>query len=234
MSRAIPSFVFMVSCLTLAGQPAVEQFSAEVPDAFGSVPGRVLLAGDQLVFASDTKPNSSFTVARQDIQSVTNDGDVVTIQLRMPIRDASGERMRVTLRVMNQAATASISGWFNRAASAASATQPVPASDNTRPADSATDRIYQAHHKKVFGGSKGRLLLTNSGLAYESIDDVSDSRRWQFQDIKELKLHNPYELEVDPFNGDKYTFGIDGQGFSSADYQQLVDRVTKARVAPQK
>jgi hypothetical protein len=211
--------------VSLLAQLPVQQFNAEIPDAFGSVTGRVVLAGDQLVFSSDTKPEASFSAARGDILSANSDGNLITIQLRSPIRDASGDRTRLTIRVPDQTATNAVTSWFNRSSSFPQDAPKAVASES---------RTYQAHHKKVFGGSKGRLLITNTGLAYESIDDVKDSRRWEFRDIKELKLNSPYELEVEPFSGDQYTLGLDGQGMSSGDYQDLVDRVTKARVSPRK
>jgi hypothetical protein len=215
-------FAFAV---TLVGQTAVQQFKAEVPDAFGSVPGRVVLAGDQFVFTSDTKPEASFHAARPDIQSVTAQGDVITLQLKTPIKDASGERSRLTVRASDPTAMSAINTWFNL----------VPVSGveaSSKPA--AESRIFEAHHKKTFGGSRGRLLVTADGLAYESIDDVQDSRRWLFRDIKEVKLKSPYEFEVKPFNGDDYTFGIDGQGMGTAEYRDLVDRITQARAEPRK
>jgi hypothetical protein len=231
----VQASIFVSFAMTLLAQSAVQQFNAEVPDAFGSVAGRVVLAGDQLVFSSDSKPAASFSATRRDIQNISVEGNVIAIQLRNPIRDASGERTRLALRVSDQSATSAISSWFNRgSSSSAEIPQGLAAEALAGKEPSSELRSYQAHHQKKFGGSKGRLLVTNSGLAYESIDDVKDSRRWEFRDIKELKLHSPYELEVDPFTGDKYSFGVEGQGMSNGDYQDLIDRVTKARVAPRK
>lgn len=227
MKSILQASVPALLVVSLFAQLNVQQFDAEVPDAFGTVSGRVVLAGDRLVFSSDRKPEASFSAARGDIQSATADGNVIAIQLRSPIRDASGERARLTIRVADQAAASAIRGWFAQVFSSAQ--------DAAKATDSASEaRTYQAHHKKVFGGSKGRPLVTNTGLAYESIDNVKDSRRWEFRDIKELKLKSPYELEVKPFSGDEYTFGMDGQGMSNGDYQDLIDKVTKARVAPRK
>ena len=42
------------------------------------------------------------------------------------------------------------------------------------------------------------------------------------------------ETRDEPFSGDDYEFGIEGQGMGNADYQELIDRITKARAAPRK
>ncbi|MCU1336445.1 MAG: hypothetical protein JWO19_2026 [Bryobacterales bacterium] len=216
---------------TMFAQARVQQFRADVTDAVGRASGQVVLTSDQLVFVSDSKPEASFAAPRHDIQDINVDGNLIAIQLRNPIRDASGERNRITLRAADESAAAAVSSWFNRGSSATSVTSgDAPRRDDS----SAAIRSYQAHHKKRFGGSRGRLLVTNTGLAYESIDNVGDSRRWEYQDIKELKLRNPYELEIEPFNGDKYTLELEGQGMSNGEYQELIDRITKARVAPRK
>lgn len=219
-------FLFLSLSASVFGQIAVQQFAAEVPDAFGSVAGRIVLAGDQLIFSSDTKPEASFAATRRDIQGVTIDADVITLQLRSPYRDASGERNRLLIRVAEQPAHSAVNAWFNL--------RPAPSAPAGTPGQEPELRSFEVQRKKMFGGSKGRLLVTQTGLAYESIDDVKDSRRWQFSDIKELKLKSPYQLEVQPFSGDKYEFAIEGQGMGNADYQELIDRVTQARAAPRR
>lgn len=221
--RKISFFVVFVG--SMLGQGTVQQFRAEVPDAFGSAPGLLILAGDQLVFASESKPEASFTAPRNEIQGVTSDGDVITVQLRNPIRSTAGERNRVSLKTSDVTARSAVNTWLNiTGPSAAPATAAQPNPD--------TSRIFQAHRDKLFGGSRGRLIVTDTELAYESIDDIQDSRRWAFRDIKEVKLQSPYKLEVKPFNGSDYTFVIEGQGMGSADYRDLVDRITQARAQP--
>lgn len=74
-------------------------------------------------------------------------------------------------------------------------------------------------------------MITNDQVIFDSTDNISDSRRWAFRDIKELKLKNPYELEIEPFDGGKYSLELVGQGMSSDQYRTLVDRVTRARTS---
>ena len=90
---------------------------------------------------------------------------------------------------------------------------------------------YQVEHgHRPFGSCSGRLILTNSTVAYESIDNISHSRQWELRDIKELKLDNPYQLEIKPFAGNDYRFQLLGKGMDSQEYKDLVERITTARV----
>ena len=92
---------------------------------------------------------------------------------------------------------------------------------------------YPAEFTQFIGrNSRGRLMVTADMVAYESIDNVQSSRRWQFKDIKEIKLKNPYEIEIEPFVGDRYTLKLEGKGMDSGDFKTIVDRITAARIAP--
>ena len=90
---------------------------------------------------------------------------------------------------------------------------------------------YEARHKHRFGGGcRGRLIVTNDRFAYESIDKIEDSRQWDLADIKELKLRNPYSMEIKPFAGAEYEMELQ-RSMDTGEFNVLVDRVTKARVA---
>jgi hypothetical protein len=75
------------------------------------------------------------------------------------------------------------------------------------------------------------LIVTEKGLSYESIDNLSDSRQWGFTDIKKLALNNPYEIRIVPFDGSEYKLALQGTGMDKAIFKTLVDRVTAARVS---
>jgi hypothetical protein len=211
---------------TMHAQSAVQELRADLFTGAATSSGRLIVGGDQLVFLSDTNPGDSFFVPRANIQSITPERDMLTIQLREPVRDRTGERLRLSFRLLDERSSAAASAWHARGASGAVSTG--PGGGAAGPASEA--RSYQARHKKRFGGSRGRLIVTNTGLAYESIDDASSSRRWEFRDIRELKLKNPYELEVVPSGGgDRYTLELEGQGMDKGDYDRLVDSITRAR-----
>jgi len=224
MKKSLPAYGFVLFTSTLLAQTPVQQFRAEIPDAFGSVSGRIVLAGDQLVFTSDSKPEASFSAARREIQSVGGETDVISLQLRNP-GNPSGNR--ITLRVPDQTAKSAINMWFNLGT-------PVVSETSSGSGPASEPRTYAAHRNKVFGGSRGRFLITDSGLAYESVNDIKDSRRWEFRDIKEVKLNSPYEIEIKPFNGDTYKLGLEGQGMGTGEYKELVDKITQGRVEPRR
>jgi hypothetical protein len=143
--------------------------------------------------------------------------------LSRSIRDRAGERNRLSFRFQAHSEAAMLAEWFqgNAAAGASSA----------NPAAAAGDMSFQARRKKRFGGAEGRLVVTSERLIFESTDKISESRQWQFKDIKELKQGNPYELEIVPFRGDKYNLELLGTPMDTQQFRQLTEGVTSARIA---
>lgn len=197
---------------------------------FGTVSGKLLLLGNSLVFYDDQQPENSFVVLRSAIESLTAEGLQITLQSRDSVRSRGGEVRRLSFRVPPGGDPSPVTGWF---ASAPGVATPAPAGSTASPSAAAakpTDSAsYQVVHDKRIGSSTGRLLVTDDLLSYESISDVKASRRWEYRSIKEIRLPNPYELEVRPFEGDTYKFKLEGSGMDPAAYKKLVDRVTSAR-----
>jgi hypothetical protein len=220
---------WLLGTLPLAAQQAVQELRADLLTGGTSSAGRVILAGEQMVFLSDTNPGDSFFVARSNIQSAAADRDTLTVQLRDPIRDRSGERLRLNFRLLDERSSSAVSQWHSRGSGAAMETGSGAPTTGSATSDSGPAQAYQARHKRRFGGSTGRLIISDNGIAYESIDNASASRRWEFRDIRELKLKNPYEIEIVAVGNEKYTLELQGQGMDTGAYNALVDRVTKAR-----
>ncbi len=193
---------------------------------FGTVTGKLLLLGNSLVFYDDQQPENSFVVPRSAMESLTAEGPTITLQSREPVRSRSGEVRRLSFRVQPGGEPAVVTGWFATAAGTSSALS-APSAPSMAKAEPATS--YQVVHDKRIGSSTGRLLVSDELLSYESISDVKASRRWEYRSIKEIRLPNPYELEVKPFEGDSYKFKLEGSGMDPAGYKKLVDRVTSAR-----
>ncbi len=211
-----PALLF--AALSVQAQPAVQEFRADLSAQFGAVSGRLILAGNEMIFMDEGQPVASFYVEKSAIEKLTTEGDELTVQLRSPVKDRTGNRTQLTFRLADPNAGALVSGWQNRA---------EPIGQAQRSAGEVS--TYQARHDKFIGGSRGRLIITDNGLAYESTDDANDSRRWAFRDVKQLKQKGPYQLTIEPFNGDKYNFKLEGKGMDTDQYNHLVDRVTKAR-----
>jgi hypothetical protein len=190
---------------------------------FGTVPGTLLLLGNNLVFVDEQQPGASLVVAKSVIESLTTDGSDITVQPKEVIRTRSGEVRRLSFRVASGADPAVVTRWYGSGMVSASSAAPavMPAAGTT---------TYQARHKHRFGECRGRLIVGPDQVSYESVSSVSHSRRWEYRAIKETKLSNPYELEIKPFTGDTYKFHFDGAGMDPAGYRALVDLVTSARV----
>lgn len=190
---------------------------------FGTTPGKLLLLGTYLVFVDDQQPASSLVVARSDMDNLTPDGDSITVQTRVPIRDQSGSGNRLIFRAVQVADVSVVTTWYTRAGSQTSSST---ASAGTAVADSDS---YSVQHDHFRGSCEGRLIVTPAQVSFESVDKLDHSRRWEYTAIKEIELPNPYELQVKPFSGGEYKFKLDGSGMTPAAFRVLVDRVTSAR-----
>ena len=191
---------------------------------FGQIAGKLLLYGEYLVFVDDGQPADSFVVPRASIESLDADGSLITIQLRDPVRNRSGETRRVSFRALD-GDPGPVTGWFSARAGAG-------APGETRAAESPAPegaKVFQARHNHRIGSCNGRLLVTADQVSYESTDSVSHSRRWPLKQIREISLPNPYELNVRPFNGGNYKLMLEGSGMDPATFKELVDRVASAR-----
>jgi len=215
----------------LLAQTKVEVKKAELSVPFGTVKGTAVLVGDYLVFIDEQQVQSSFAISRSEIQKITSEERGVSIETRQPIRDRSGERSQFTVR-LSEGDLATLMNW-SRMTPTPTTTTTAMAAAAVPAARSAEQMSYPAEFTQFVGrNSRGRLMVTADMVAYESIDNVQSSRRWQFKDIKEIKLKNPYEIEIEPFVGDRYNLKLEGKGMDSGDFKTIVDRITAARIAP--
>lgn len=200
---------------------------------FGTISGKLLLLGNYLVFVDEQQPNSSYVVAKGTIETLKVEGPDVTVQAREPVRNRSGEVTRLSFRVAPGTDPAVVSVWYGSGAGATAAgptAAGAPSAGNaTMPAPGTL--TYEVRHTHTLGDCRGRLIVAPNLLSFESVSNVSHSRRWEFKAIKETELSNPYELEIKPFTGDTYKLRFDGSGMDPAAYKNLVDRITAARAS---
>jgi hypothetical protein len=228
----------LLAVAVLLGAPAMAQ---QVPSStvvpveqsipFGTVSGRLLLLGNYLVFVDDQQPDSSLVIPRVDIENLTSESGAITVQVREPVRDRSGEVRRLSFRVTPPADGSGVASWYARRGSGAPVSASGSASRVAPVAAPADTESFPARHDHRLGSCRGRLIVTPAQLSYESTDDVSHSRRWEYKSVKEIAAPNPYELEIKPFSGGTYKFLLEGSGMSPTQYKTLVDRVTAARAA---
>jgi hypothetical protein len=220
--------ILMCASGAVAAQTKVEVKvkKAELSVPFGTVYGKLAMLGDHLLFIDEEQMDSSFAIARGEIQNITSDGGMVNIETRQPVRDRSGERSRFSFRLIE----GDLVTLINWSQTTPSATQ--PAAGATAAGANAEQMSFPAQYSRRFGrNSRGRLIVSDNMIAYESTDRLDTSRRWQLKDIKEIKLKNPYEVEINPFVGGKYTLRLEGKGMDNSEFKTIVDRITAARIA---
>jgi hypothetical protein len=216
--------VVSLAGLLLQAQPGLQVQKAELALPFGAAEGKLLTVGDYLVFVDDGQPDASFAVARREVKNIRLHEGVITLELSAPVRDRSGERSQVSLRM---ASASALDAWYQAKGEAAGA----GAASGSAVGEGLS---YQATHSHFLRGEcGGKLMITAERVIYESVSNAGHSRQWQLSDIKEVQLKNPYEIELKPFTGDSYSLKLVGQGMDSADHQKLVDRIVKARVGRQ-
>lgn len=211
---------------TLLAQTDLRVFRADLSVSFGGVVGKLILHPAMLTFIDDERPEASFAVEKGDIEKLENENETVRIQLRRSVRDRSGETNRVVLRLATQGEASSVARWWGGGSAASASASESSGSANNE------ELVFSARRKKRFrSNTAGKLMITGEQVIFESTDNIADSRRWALRDIKELKLKNPYELDIEPFDGNKYSLELVGQGMSTDQYRILVDRVTRARTS---
>lgn len=215
-----------LTATVLCAQSNVRVFSAELSAPFGAVPGKVVVHDTMLTFVDSEKPESSFSVDKANVQSITRANDSLVVQLKKAVKDRVGESNRLSLRLSVPSESTVVEQWLEKGAGL-----PAPASAEAAAAPGEERWSYPARRSKRIGGTDGTLIITPGRVIFESLDKVEDTRRWEMQEIKELKRKNPYQLEVIPFRGEKYSLKLSGSGMETQQYRELVDRITKARSA---
>lgn len=237
MRRALLCLVALGGTILWA-QETVQVSRAELSVPFGTVKGKIVTMGDRLVFVDDDRPEASFALNRADVESARVENGLLNVQLRRPIRDREGERTRLSMR-LDGGDPETVVRWANAAGVPA-----VAASDSARLTSGAGAavaggavttsgatlfNIEARHEHRLRGNCRGRLVLTEAGLSFQSLTELTDSRQWGFRDIKELRHGSPYELTVEPFDGAMYRFEMQGSGMDNDQFKLLSERVAAAR-----
>jgi hypothetical protein len=209
-------------------QPAQQAYPVELALPFGVAAGKLVISGDYLIFVNDTAVESSFVVPRDNVQNVNMDGGVMTIALRQPQRDPSGDRTTINFRFAAPTAADPVVRWSRSAAPARSS--PGTAGPNDHKLEG-QQFSYEVKHDHRIGSCSGRLIVTADKVSFESLTDINDSRQWSMKDIKEVEHKSPYKLEIKPFAGNDYSFALLGTGMDNADYALLTKLIAAARAA---
>lgn len=216
------TFVFSVSA---SAQSNVEVFRAELALPFDKTEGKLLAVGNSLVFIDDDKLEFSFVIEKNNIADLQKDDEVLTIQTKLAVRDRSGERMRFVFRLKDGK-----SNDLVRRLNADFPQQTIISNSEMPKINAVSSMVYEAEHKhRLFGSCKGRIIVTNDRISYESLDEREHSRQWNLIDITKLKRKSPYKLEIQTFSGNGYTLEILGKGIDINDFKTLENNLAAAK-----
>ncbi len=214
-------------CGAVAAQAPVKVQKAELSINFGVAKGRLVTAGEQLIFVDDETPEASFAIDKGNIKAWNEQEGVITVDTNKNVKDRGGERNRFAFRLV-EGTGAGLAAWYKEAVMAKAADG--MAKDTTASADKPGQKVYQARKDNLVGKVDGKLIIMEKMIHFESAEGLKYSRQWELKDIKTVKQTGPYVLEIEPFSGDKYKLELIGEGMTPAEFKALSDRVGSARV----
>lgn len=229
--RVIALLSIWAAGLAVGAQTPVKVQKVELSIPFGVVKGKLIAVNETLVFLDEEMPDASFAIEKSSIKSMTEQDGIITIDTNKPIKDRSGERSRLALR-LTEGNGAALTAWYNAATGTAVDSVSIKTAGATAPApaDVTGTKVYQARQKRFpVGSTDGKLIISETEIAFESLNDIKRSQRWSYADIKEMKQTSTYLIEVVPFRGDKYRLELQGEGMSSAQFKALTDRIAAGR-----
>lgn len=142
-------FVCVLSlCGAVAAQAPVKVQRAELSINFGVAKGRLVTAGEQLIFVDDEMPDASFTIDKGNIKGWNEQEGVVTVDTNRNVKDRSGERNRFAFRLV-EGTSASLATWYKENVMA----KPTEAlaKDGAISANKPGQKIYQARKDNMRG-----------------------------------------------------------------------------------
>jgi hypothetical protein len=221
-SRIVLTLILGISMTAYArAQTTRQAYPVEMALPFGVSAGKLVPNNEYLIFIDDQEPEASFVISRSNVQSIEEQGGLLSIQVHQAVRDRSGERTRLSFRTQTSGVGSALNAWSRMAS---------PAMSGSSGAErQAQGMSYQAEHNHRLGGCNGQLMITDDRIIFESITDLDHSRQWAMKDVRELRRHSPYRLEIKPFTGGDYTIRLLGNGMDNEDYNRLVRSITAAR-----
>lgn len=221
MKTLFTLIVLAISAAPAWAQTDVVASQAELAIPFGVGQGQLALIGDKMVFLDDQDATRSFAIDRANVAATTFSDGVLTVRTKEKI----GDRAEFVFRPADAEFPEAALSWGERSVTPQEAeAAPPPASDEFRFA-------YDVENKRgMFSkNDRGRLIVTEDRMTYESVTNVNESEQWDLKDIKEVKRKNPYKLEIIPFIGGSYTFNLLRDGMSTRDYKTITNRIAELR-----
>lgn len=209
---------------TLAAQSDVRAAKANFQNPLGATDGHLAVVQDSLVFVNSGDLGASFAIDRVNITAAIAGPETLTIRTK----DAIHGLTQFTFSLGDPEATREFAASLKEGN-----VEVETASGGAEAAKSESESntlTYDVENKRRFGGSKGKLIVGDERITYESITDIGRSRHWDLKDIKEFKMNNPYRIQIKPFTGDNYRFDLLSRGMSNNEYRDIVSRITSKRL----
>ena len=79
------------------------------------------------------------------------------------------------------------------------------------------------------GDQKGKLLIRDAELQFESLTDAKHSQTWKYAEIRTIEKKIFKAMRVRPFKGSRYDFQFDNVGNRDRIYNLISQKVVEAR-----
>ncbi len=84
------------------------------------------------------------------------------------------------------------------------------------------------------GDQKGKLMVGEMDLAFESLTDGKHSRSWKYAEIRSFEKKGRKDMRVKPYKGSTYDFQISDGKLRDQIYNAISDKVLAARTQGKK
>jgi hypothetical protein len=206
------------SVLTAEEPLTIQKVTVNTPS--GTISGKVVGTGDNLVFVDDNDPQKSFTLSRGRIRNYTTQDGAILVELERPTSDQAGTQSNVRITVVDPANATALTQWIG---------MPVQRSRSVT-----TYSTDVRHDHKGKGECNGKLLADDSTLRFESVSEANHSRSWNYNDLQSFQEEKDHSLlKVTAKDGEKYEFRTTNGKTASGLYDIVSQKIVGARPTQQ-
>lgn len=222
--RSFVLFLAIGACACWAAQRTVVH-QVQLVGPMGTDTGHLIATENNLIFVDDMNSDMSFTIPKADIRAITVANGVTTISMSRPFAEMYGSRSDVVLQFKNPESAALIANWAG-----------MPLAGTVRETYTTVERsrveeapVTATQFNVRHDDDEGRLVVGQYGIEWHDLKNASKSRTWNYGDIKEFKRDkNSSELKLKPYNGDEFSFKVEGRWMTDDVYNMIADRIVSA------
>ena len=217
--KLLRNLAVLLACLIFAAWAAdrMAVYNAQLSGPMGTDSGRVILAGDQLVFFEDVNPDLTFSIPKSEIRSLRWANGVLTLNAAQAFTYGEGSRADASIRLTDPAMSNAIATWVGVPLEGAVVTSPNTITTTTV-VQPVTQMVFPVKHE----GDRGKLIMGPTSIEFQSYNHPNKSRSWTYSQIKEIKRdHGERKIEIYPSHGDKYEFKTNGPEITEGIYNIL-------------